>query len=460
MSSEIELISDGDGVAVIGSASDVERFFLHSGLNRLPSRSLDLQRVWSVSSTAGSAGQVAADLAENSGRWVKLTKESAELVHKYGLMPTKDTPGVWHAMIGEPGDIHKWLQISKMPSKLLGTPVTLTALSTMMQQRAMQQQMDEIVNYLETLDEKVDDILRGQKDAVLADMIGVDLVIEDAFTIRDEVGRVSETTWSKVQATSQIVAKTQAYAIRELDAIAQKLHKKADLGEIARATQDAEPQVREWLAVLARTFQLQDAASVLELDRVLDSAPGELETHRLGVQRARQNRLERVGSTTSALLTQMDETIARANAKVLLNPFDAPAAVRSSTQVAAQVQTFRGRLGIEEGHETAGGKRWGQAAAELFDKARSGATDSAVAAKRLGEQTFDRATEAFRAVDLDGDGVPDQPRAAAAAEQAGTALKGAAEGVAGAFGTFFQRKRDAAVPPSELDAEPSEQSGS
>jgi hypothetical protein len=44
--------------------------------------------------------------------------------------------------------------------------------------------------------EKVDDVLRAQKDAALADMIGVDFVIEEAMTVREHVGRVSEVTWS------------------------------------------------------------------------------------------------------------------------------------------------------------------------------------------------------------------------------------------------------------------------
>jgi len=34
------------------------------------------------------------------------------------------------------------------------------------------------------------------------------------------------------------------------------------------------------LAVLARTFQLQDGVAVLELDRVLDASPDELDNHR------------------------------------------------------------------------------------------------------------------------------------------------------------------------------------
>ncbi|BBY02752.1 hypothetical protein MSEO_32510 [Mycobacterium seoulense] len=76
--------------------------------------------------------------------------------------------------------------------------------------------------------------------------------------MRDQVGRVSEITWSKIQSGSLVLARTQAYAIRQLDAIAETLEKKADLGKIAKASKEAEPKVREWLAVIARCFQLHD----------------------------------------------------------------------------------------------------------------------------------------------------------------------------------------------------------
>ena len=142
-------------------------------------------------------------------------------------------------------------------------------------------------------------------------MIGVDLIIEEALTVRDQVGRVSEVTWSKVQATSTTIARTQGYALRQLDAIAEKLGRKADLGKIAKATQEAEPRVREWLAVLARTFQLQDGLAVLELDRVRDASPDELDAHRLGLSAARRNRRELIARSTSALLAQMDATVRR-----------------------------------------------------------------------------------------------------------------------------------------------------
>lgn len=445
MGSEVELISDGNGLAVIGASSDVERFFLSSGLDKLPSKTLDLHRVRSAANIGGGLAEAGSVAAANAGRWVKLTEESSR-VFKSSRMMKGPTDGVSRAIaVNSKGSTQHILQIVTKPGSALTNPALVTGVGAVMSQYAMQQQMDEIVEYLELINEKVDDILRGQKDAVLADMIGVDLMIEDALTVRDEVGRVSEVTWSKVQATAQTLARTQAYALRELDAIAEKLHKKADVGEIAKATREAEPKVREWLAVLARTFQLQDGVSVLELDRVLDASPEELDSHHAGLLKARQNRLDRIARSTAALLAQMDETVRTANAKVLLNPFDSPAAVKSSNQVATEVHGLRGRLGIEAGHEAVDAKRWGQAAGEALEKVRGGTAEGAAAAKRFGDKSFERATEVFRAVDVDGDGVPDQPRAAAAAEHAEAAIKGAATGVAGAVGNLFQRKRGTAA---------------
>ena len=441
MRNGVELISDGEGLAVIGDADDVERFLLDQGLDRVKPKVLDVRRLGSALGGGGAALQVGSEFAANSGRWVKLTAESAEAVKHFGLMPTK-TPGVSHAMIGKPGDIQQWLQITKAPGVLLSGPFALSALSTMMQQQAMRQQMDQIAEYLQEIDAKVDDILRGQKDAVLADMIGVDLILEEALTVREQVGRVSEVTWSKVQATSMTIARTQAYALRQLDAIAGKLEKADDLGDLAKHTKAAEPRVREWLTVLARTFQLQDAASVLELDRVLDVSPEDLDSHRLGLAAARRNRLDLIARSTARVLTQMRETISKANSEVLFHPFDSPAAVRSSNQLATGVITFREMLGIESGHNASDAKRWKHAAGEVIQKAAATGAEGAAAAKRFGGQGVSRATEVFRAVDIDGDGVPDQPRAAAAAQQAGAAIKGAASSVGGALGGLFKKKAE------------------
>lgn len=56
-------------------------------------------------------------------------------------------------------------------------------------------------------------------------------------------------------------------------------------------------------------------------------------------------------------------------------------------------------------------------------------------------ELLERASEAFRSVDLDGDGIPHKARARTAVEDAGTAIRGAATGAAGAVGSLLRRRR-------------------
>jgi len=387
MDNEIELISDGDGLAVIGHPTDVDRFLVSEGL---PSKDLGLQGLRSTLSAGAAVAQAGSEFAANSGRWVKLTKESAQLVKKYGLMESK-TPGVSHAMVGKPGSIKAWLQIAKGPGSRLANPALLSGAAGIMVQLAMQQTMNEITDYLAVIDEKIDDVLRAQKDAVFARMIGVGFVIEEAMTIREKRGRVDEVTWSKVQNAPATIAETQAYALRQLDALAEKLERKASIGDVAKAAKEAESKGQEWLAVLARCFQLQDAIAVLELDRVLDASPEELDGHRLGLRAARQNRLELIARCTERLMARMDEAAGTANTKVLMHPAKAPAVVQSSNHVSTAIVTFHGQLGIERTRQSSEARRWADAAKEVRDKALDTGADRVDAAIRLSNETFDRA---------------------------------------------------------------------
>jgi hypothetical protein len=86
--------------------------------------------------------------------------------------------------------------------------------------------MDELTDYLAAIDEKVEDVLRAQKDAVLSRMIGLGLVIEETLTIREHGGRVSDITWSKVQGRRRTIARDAGLRLRQLDALAEKLEAK------------------------------------------------------------------------------------------------------------------------------------------------------------------------------------------------------------------------------------------
>jgi len=381
MDDEVELISDGDGLAVIGNPTAVERFMASVGLSNAGS-----PRLGAVFSTGASVARTGSAIAANSGRWVKLTEESAQAVKKFGLIDTK-TPGVSHAMVGQPGDIKQWIQIVKAPGSMVSNPAMLAGAAGIMAQIAMQQQMDTITDYLATIDQKLDHVLRAQTNQVLARLDGVDLAVREAMSVREAVGRVSEVTWSKVQNSAQTIHETQGYALRQLGDLADKIEEKNKIGDLAETAKEAEAEVQKWLVVLARCFELHDAVGVLELDRVLDASPDELDRHRLGLKSARRDRLELISERTEHLLGRMNAAVGMANSKVLFNPKQSPAVVKSSNHVAAGVHEFHELLGIESGRESSEARRWREAAAERWVKARATGAQGIDDVKRFGSET-------------------------------------------------------------------------
>jgi rRNA processing protein Krr1/Pno1 len=388
MDNEIQLISDGDGLAVIGDPAAVERFLVSEGLS---SRHLGLPGFRAALKAGSAFAQAGSEIAANSGRWVKLTKESAQLVEKHGMRKNSKTGLSTGVVKGSKGQIGGFVSFVQGPGSLLTNPAVLAGAAGIMAQVAMQQTMNEITDYLVTIDEKLDDVLRAQEDAVCADLIGVGFDIEEAMTIREHAGRVNEVTWSKVQATSATIARTQAYALRQLDALADKMERKTKIGDLAETAKEAESKAQSWLTILARCFQLQDAIAVLELDRVMDTAPDDLNGHRLGLRASRQKRLDTISRSTELLMTRMDAAAGTANTKVLLHPTASPAVVQSSERVASSVSDFHQRLGIETDRPSLEAKRWVNAATEFRDKVLETGAEHVDATKRRGSETLDRA---------------------------------------------------------------------
>lgn len=381
MSDEIELISDGDGLAVIGHQAAVERFL---SAQQLESRAIDTRRLSAALGTGAAVAQSGAGISENYGRWVKLTKESAAAVQELGMSKSGKTGYATGALRDHKGQLQGFVEFVSSPSSALTNPALLSGAAGIMTQMAMQQAMDEITDYLAVLDAKVDDILRAQKDSALAEMIGVELMVDEAMHIRHSVGRVSEVTWSKVQGASTTIAVTQSYALKRLDAAAERLEKQRKMGDLEKAARASETDAHEWLAVLARCFQLQDALAVLELDRVLDASADELDDHRAGLQAAREQRMASIAATTKVLLDRMSSAGKTADAKLLLHPSSAPQVVQISNRSASRIVEFRELVGVSGGRSDVEERRWRQAAAETRDTVLTAGGEKVGAARQFG----------------------------------------------------------------------------
>ncbi|MEU0368678.1 hypothetical protein ABZ070_00150 [Streptomyces sp. NPDC006283] len=381
MDNKVQLISDGDGLTVIGDPTDVEHFLASEGLLSL-SKDLVGPRLAALLRIGAVVAQAGSEIAAHSGRWLKLTEESAHLYKKYGLMESK-LPGISHAMVGKPGSIKSWLQVADGPGSLLTNPAILSGAAGVMAQLALQHEMSEIKSHLAAIDKKVDDVIRAQKDAELGKMFGAGSDIESAVAVLEVVGRVDDDTWSTVQGRTHTITDALGWVLRRLDALAERMEGSTKIGDLAKTAKEAESEVRGLLIVLARCFELQGALDMLRLERAMDKSPDELERLRRALAVDRQRRRELVSQKIEHLMARMHAAAGTANSNVLLHLPAHRAVVGSINRVGITVDEFHKLLGIESGQHSLETTRWwdaardpGQlknAAAEAGRKAAAGA---------------------------------------------------------------------------------------
>lgn len=367
MDDQVQLIIDGDDLVVIGDPAAVKGLLTIEGLwSASKDIGEQLKPVLGIGATVMQAG---AEIAANSSRWVKLTKESVYQFKKYGLRKSATTGNLTGVVKGRKGGaIGAFVEFAKAPGSLLN-PAALSGVGAIMAQAAMQQAIVEITAYLARIDEKVDDLLRKQNQEQLAPLIGAHDVISRTMTVRERVGRISDADWSTVQHTLETIGTASGYALLELQAIAEKLERETSVSALARTAEGAKREVQTWLAVLARCFELWDAFDVLQLDRVLEESPEELGARALAMKDFRRERLDHVSRITASLLNRMATAVGTANAEVLLNPFASPAVVNAINKVATGIVDFQLLLGIESGHRPWEARPWTDAAAKAKDKA-------------------------------------------------------------------------------------------
>lgn len=384
-------MTDGEGLAVLGEKSAVDDFLASEGLS---SSAVALPTQGGVLAVGARSLQAASTISENSNRWVKLTKESAEIIEKHGLRESKSTGNMTGVVRGESGRVRGFVEFAKTPGASLRNPAALAGVAGVMAQLAMKQSMDEIVGYLERIEGRVEDVLRAHRDAVVADLVGVELAIEEAYRLSTDVGRVSDITWSKISDTPMLIGRTQAYVLRQLDGLATKLDGSTRVGDLADTATATSIELQEWLSVLARTVQLQEAVSVLELERVLEDSPEDLEHHRASLHSTRVSRRAAIARVTDRLALELDEAADRANSRVLRHPARSPEVVKARNMAIEALRDFHVVLGLDDARGVVDARRWSSA----VNQARTRAVEATgTAARGFGREASSRARAANEA---------------------------------------------------------------
>lgn len=346
---EIEFIGDENGVAVTGEPDLVDEFLSHIGAGP------------ALTALSG-FGELA---AENSGKWVRLSDDSAALLKKYGATINPDTGLAYGVLRAEGGKIGKHLEFVPVPGRF--NPVMLTGIGGVLAQMAAEQQMAEITGYLESIDTKLDAVLQDLKDSLFAELEGAGAVVDKALVLREHTGRINEVTWSQVEGVQETIARTQSKVLRRLRNLADSLADARGVSDRLAVLEDAEAELADMLGALAEAFRLQEAYYVLELERVRETDPADAEAYQRSLAETRRATLESMALVTTALLEQIQAAGVVTSGQRVRSAIRADRLLSRSNAVATEVATAQRALGLSGEIEALEGQTWLEALREIGD---------------------------------------------------------------------------------------------
>lgn len=366
---EVMVYEDGDGFLVFGT---------EAALTGVEASTTALTRLIEpeMLSRAGALVQGLGQLQEMSGRWMKLTPESAHLKNAVGAIGAKD--GFALGMVR--GDKGRILTHLRFEHATLLTPAAPAALGAMATQMALEAALDDITKYLEVIDAKLDRLLKQRKLESLGLLGGVTFAIEEAESIHVQTGVVSAITWSKVQANSLALQSMQAESVAQLSALAELVTEAGDdPDKIAATLGDAKEETPFWLGILARTIALQDRQYRLELQRVADAEPKQLNSHREGIRIARAERLRRISAALATILESLRRASESSTLTKVLNPLSVPRVVSRTNTINGEVVKFAVKAGLADmNEEEIAATPWGAAVQTLLGDAADTVKDTSV----------------------------------------------------------------------------------
>lgn len=377
----LSVYASDDGVVVLGEQGLLADLDAVAGLKAraVPQRALN---------TLAGVLQVGSQVQANSGRWLKMDDKTMKYLQDNGV--TDVVSGVVRrkniSSVAKGGQITKHLTFEKAA---LVTPAGSAVAASMVTQAAIEAALEDITEYLEVIDAKLDRLLKQRRVEVLGQLGGVTLAIDEANAIHAETGTVSAVTWSKVQANSLALQTMQAETIAQLQEIADEITKqRGKTDDSAEAISKAQEDVPFWLGVLARTLALQDRQYVLELARVADSEPDQLESHRQGIRVARAQRARKIAASLDAIRTSIREGGQLTNFERVANPFSTQRITRGANSVNEDVGNFATHVDLELSDlDRLSHLSWGRAAKALAGesaaKVGTAGADAAGKAKSL-----------------------------------------------------------------------------
>lgn len=311
---EVELvIQDGENLLVIDNdPGRVERYLRKHGLLER-ARALTSQQLVPMLNAAATGADKLAAIVTESGRWVKLTEESAHVKATLGLIdgPSK---GVSYLLAGDrgPGGIKRWLQADTSAGAKITNPGLLSGLAGALTQAAAQAEAAQLRTLMSSMNEKLDGLRQDNIADLLGDLDGIEDHLRDVAELTATNGDVGIQDWTTIAAIPKELKQLRSKVSRRLAAAAHRMQQHK-LSDFKSKLPEDEAEIRLWLQTIVRIHTALDDYAVLYLSHTALTAPDQLDAKRLHFQRAREGALDKLVDDVTMLMNQMSEAEARAN---------------------------------------------------------------------------------------------------------------------------------------------------
>jgi hypothetical protein len=361
---EVELVNDGENLLVVGNTrSAVESFMRSKGLLER-AREIRTQQLVPMLRAAAEVTHALAESVAESGLWVKLTEESAAAIKEYGLTDT-DVPGVAYAMAGRPGDIKQWLKISTSVGAKLSDPGMLSSVAGGLAQAASQAEADQLRALLESLDMKLDQVLRGQRDAVIGPLAGVERHLRASQIFLKVQGEIDTQEWDKLAGTPIKIREIQSTAIEKLRGVAAEMEKHKRVGDLNAHLPEIREQIQLWVGAVARCGVALDEFSILELEHTAAIAPSRLDGKRKAIQEDRVVAIAELSAGVADLMSQMSASAEVAHRNYLLHRTTVPKVLGMIEDSRGTLKHLYDALGVDIAWDALTAEQWRAAFLQL-----------------------------------------------------------------------------------------------
>ncbi|PPG53104.1 hypothetical protein C5C41_07695 [Rathayibacter sp. AY1E9] len=331
------VIRDGENLLVIGSDKRSVVSYMRSKGILGRAQAVRVKHLAPMLRTAAQVGHTVSETIAETGLWVKLTEESAEAKARFGLIDS-DVPGVSYAVAGNRGDIKQWLKLDTSAGAKFTNPSLLSGLASGLTQAASQAEAERLHAMLASLNEKLDQLLRDNRDDLLGDIGGIEEHLRDARTMLTAQGEIDSQTWDTLAAVPLQLKQIRKKAVLKLEGVADNMVTRKKIGDLRAWLPKAEREVRLWLSTIARSIAVLDDFAVLELEHTAAISPGKLDAKRRGIQETRATAIADLTAGVAELMKRMSETAGWANKNVLVNHRQVP-------KVLASIEESRGSVG-------------------------------------------------------------------------------------------------------------------